>query len=123
MKRLNAEEIKQMADALIMEEEEAREVAEIFADIYENEQNGRVGWKIGMPLDSADDYIREWENHWHREINWQEFYTYEKENCYDCYDYDDAEAIFKTVDSFKNHIQTYDIAYELKCSSLIIIVG
>lgn len=123
MKRLNTEEIKQMADALCMTEQEAKEVAEIFADIYEKEQGGKYGWKIEMPLESADDYIREWENHWHREMSWQEYYDYEKNNCYDCYTYDDAEKIFKTVETFKNHIQMYNIAYELKHNTMIIIVG
>lgn len=120
MKRLNTEEIKQMADALCMTEQEAKEVAEIFADIYEKEQNGKHGWKIEMPLESADDYIREWENHWHREMSWQEFYDYEKQYCY--YDYDKAEEIFKTVDTFKEYVRMNDFAYELKCSSMIIIV-
>lgn len=123
MKRLNTEEVKQMADALLMTEQEAQEVAEIFADIYEKEQGGKYGWKVEMPLESADDYIREWENHWHREMSWQDYYDYEKDNCYDCYASDDAEKIFKTVETFKNHIQMYNIAYELKHSNMIIIVG
>jgi hypothetical protein len=119
MKRLNTEEIKQMADALCMTEQEAKEVADIFADIYEKEQSGKRGWKIGMPLDSADDYIREWENHWHREMNWQEFYDYEKECCY--YDYDEAETIFETTETFKEYVKMFDFAYELS-NGLIIIV-
>ena len=120
MKRLNKEEIKQFADALCMTEQEAQEVTDIFANIYEKEQNGKHGWKIGMPLDSADDYIRELENHWHREYGWQDYYEYEKECCY-C-DYDEAETIFETVETFKKYIQMNDCAYELKCSNMIIIV-
>ena len=120
MKRLNTEEIKQVADALLMTEEEAKEIVNIFADIYEEEQNYKRGWKIGMPLDSADDYIREWENHWHREMSWQEFYDYEK-GC-NLYDYDDAEEIFETVETFKEYVKMGDWAYELKCSNMIIIV-
>ena len=119
MKRLNKEEIKQMADALLMTEQEAQEVADIFAEIYKKEQGGKRGWKIGMPLDSADDYIREWENHWHRETNWQEYYNYEKENCW--YDYDKPEIILESAETLKDNVQN-DIAYELKCSGMIIIV-
>lgn len=121
MKRLNTEEIKQVADALLMTEQEAKEVTDIFAEIYRKEQSGKRGWKIGMPLDSADDYIREWENHWHREMSWQEYYNYEKECCY--YDYDEAKTIFETVETFKKYVQMHDFAYELKCSNMIIIVG
>lgn len=117
MKRLNKEEIKQMADALLMTEKDAQEVADIFAEIHEKEQGGKYGWKIGMPLDSADDYIREWENHWHRESNWQEYYDYERNNFF-C-DYEMAEKVFKSVESFKNYVA--NSSYELS-SGLIIIV-
>ena len=121
MKRLNTEEITQMANALLMTEEMVREVADIFADIYEHEQQGRHGWKIGMPLESADDYIREWENHWHRETNWEEFYIYEQDNYFDDYG-DNAEEIFETLETFKNYVQECDFAYELKCNGMIIVV-
>lgn len=120
MKRLNTEEIKQVADALIMTEEMAKEVTDIFAYIYEKEQGGKYGWKIGMPLESADDYIREWENHWHRENNWQEFYEYEKGCC--LYDYNEAEKIFKTAETFKEYARMCDYVYELKCNNMIIVV-
>ena len=120
MKRLNTEEIKQVAGALCMTEAEAKEVAEIFADIYEKEQGGKSDWKIGKPLESADDYIDEWEGHWHRETNWQEFYEYEKENCYS--DYNEAEEIFETVETFKEYVELFDFAYELKCNGMIIVV-
>ena len=119
MKILNTEEIKQVANALCMTEQDAKEVTDIFANIYQNEQDGKHGWKVGMPLESADDYIREWENHWHREANWQEYYNYEKENCW--YDYDKPEIILKSVETLKDDVQNY-IAYELS-SGMIIIVG
>lgn len=119
MKRLNTEEIKQVADALLMTEQEAQQIADIFAEIYEKEQGGKHGWKIGMPLESADDYIREWENHWHREMNWQEYYNYEKDNYF--YDYDTAEEIFKTAETFKDYIKQNNIAYELNSGMIIIV--
>lgn len=120
MKRLNKEEIKQMADALMMTEQEAQEVADIFANIYEKEQGGKRGWKINQLLESVDNYIDEWEGHWHREFGWEEFYSYEKEEFYSYYD--DAEAIFETVETFKEYIRINGFAYELKCSNMIIIV-
>lgn len=120
MKKLNVEEIKLMASDLCMTEQMAQEVANVFVDIFTNKQNGKSGWKIHSLLESVNDYIREWEDHWHRETNWQEYYLYEKENCY--YDYDGAEEIFKTLDSFKKYNQMFDFAYELKCNGMIIIV-
>ena len=119
MKRLNTEEIKKVADYLCMTEQEAKEVTEIFADIYEKEQGGKHGWKIGKLLENADDYIDEWEGHWHRETNWQEFYEYEKENCYS--DYNEAEAIFETIETFKEYVELFEFAYELS-NGLIIVV-
>lgn len=120
MKRLNTEEITQMANALSMTEEMAKEVSDMFADIYEHEQKGKCGWKIGLPLESVDNYIKEWENHWHRETNWEEFYTCEKEEYFYCYD--KAEEIFETLESFMNYVHDFDFAYELKCNGMIIVV-
>lgn len=118
MKVLNKEEIKQMADALMMTEKDAQEVADIFVKILAEEQSGQYGWKVGMPLNDADEYIREWENHWHRESNWQEYYDYERNNFF--YDYDMAEKVFATVESFKDYVA--ECSYELG-SGLIVIVG
>ena len=120
MKKLNVEEIKWMASALSMTEQEAQEVANIFADIFVNKQKGKRGWQIYSRLENVDDYIKEWEDHWHRESNWEEFYKYEKEDCY--YDYDEPETIFETSETFRTYVGMFDFAYELKCSGMIIIV-
>lgn len=118
MKVLDKNEIKQVADALMMTEQDAQEVADIFVKILAEEQDGKYGWKIQMPLNDADEYIREWENHWHRESNWQEYYDYERNNSF--YDYDMAEKVFKTLESFKDCVTKH--SYELS-SGLIAVVG
>ena len=118
MKKLNTEEIKQFANALSFTESEAKDITDLFYKLkIENPINH---WKVLMPLNDVDEYIREWENHWHREMNWQEFYNYEKECCY--YDYDEPETIFTTIETFKEYVKMFDFAYELKCSDMIIIV-
>lgn len=114
MKKLNNEEIKIMADALGMSIQEAQETADIFVKLYKKQP-------LNMPLDSVDDYIDEWESHWHREANWQEYYEYEKEECMYCYGNTDAEAeeIFRNIETFKNHVSGF--SYELS-NGLIIVV-
>lgn len=121
MKKLNTKEIKTMADALCMTEQEAKETADIFVKIYE-EQGNKSGWKIGTSLNTVDDYIDEWENHWHRETNWKEYYEYEKENCFADYDFEigRAERVFKSIESFKEEVDY--CSYELS-NGLIIVVG
>ena len=120
MKKLSNEEIKTMADALCMTEQEAKETADIFVKIYE-EQGNKSGWKIHLPLNNVDDYISEWEGHWHREINWEEYYEYEKENNLYCYGEteDEAESIFSSLESFKKCV--LNECYELT-NGLIIVV-
>ncbi len=121
MKILNKEEVKQMADALFMTEQEAQEVADIFVKIYTKEQGNKNGWKLQLPLLDVDDYIREWENHWHRESNWEEYYNYEKENNLYCYGETDAEAekVFESLETFKECIG--NTTYELSNGLLIIV--
>jgi hypothetical protein len=116
MKRLNPAEINVMADYLCMSVEEATEVAEIFANILETEQGGQPGGKIYTPLNNVEDYIREWEDHWHREDNWTEFYGYEMDNCIEAY-----PDVLDSIDRFKNYVIGMGIAYELS-NGLIIVV-
>lgn len=116
MKILNRGEILQMALCLAMSEQEAQEVADIFVNIYTDERDDQR-WKVESPLANVDDYIKEWENHWHRESNFEEYYKYEKENCY--YDYSEPEECFSSLESFKK--RTTDYHYELS-NGLIIVV-
>lgn len=120
MKKLNEEEIKRVAGMLSMTEQMAQEVVDVFADILENEQHGKRGWKIHLPLEGADDYIREWEDHWHRESSWQDFYDDEKTNWF--YEYENPEEIFETIDTFKEYVKLFGFAYELSCNGMIIVV-
>ena len=54
MKKLNAEEIKQFADALIFTESEAKDITDLFYNLkMENPVNH---WKIMMPLNDVDEY-------------------------------------------------------------------
>lgn len=119
MKKLNTEEIKQFADALCFTESEAKEITDLFYNLkMENPINN---WKVGMPLNDVDEYIREWENHWHREANWKEYYKYEKEN--ESYYYGDTdgeiEKIFKSEESFRNCVSNR--SYELSTGLIVIV--
>lgn len=116
MKKLSPEEIKIFAGCLCFTENEAKEITDLFYNL-----KAENSWKIDMPLNDIDEYIREWENHWHREANWQEYYNYEKENCLYCYaDTDEeAEAIFESLETFKERV--LNLTYELS-SGLIVVV-
>ena len=119
MKRLNEEEVKQFAEALIFRDKDAKEITDLFYKI--KEENPDHNWKVSLPLEDVDDYIREWENHWHRECSWEEYYNYEKDNCKYCYADTDEEAdkIFETLESFRECVSSH--SYELR-SGIIIIV-
>lgn len=117
MKILNKAEIKEFADSLSMTEEQAQEVANIFVKIYTEEQKNKRGWKVQKPLESVNDYINEWEEFWHRESDWDEYYKYEKENCF--YDYENSEKVFESMETFKTEVAGH--SYELKCGLIIIV--
>ena len=119
MKKLNTEEIKQFADALCFTEREAKEITDLFYKLkVENPINN---WKVALPLNDVDEYIREWENHWHRETNWEEYYKYEKENESYCYGDTDEEIekIFKTEESFRECVSGR--SYELSTGLIVIV--
>ena len=124
MKKLNAEEIKQFADALCFTEAEAKEVTDLF---YKLKSANPDCWQIGQELSNVDEYIREWEDHWHREESWQEYYDYEKEHYLYCYaDTDEeAEAIFKDLETFKssvgNSMYLNCTSYELSNGIIVIV--
>lgn len=117
MKILNKAEIRELANSLCMTEEEAQEVADTFVKIYTEEQNNKIGWKIQKPLENVKDYIDEWEGHWHRESDWDEYYRYEKENYFD--DYENSEKVFESMETFKTEVAGH--SYELKCGLIIIV--
>lgn len=119
MKRLNEEEVKQFAEALMLKDEDAKEITDLFYVVrWGNPLNCTT---VSMPLKDVDDYIREWENHWHRESNWEEYYKYEKDNCKYCYADTDEEAdkIFETLESFRECVSSH--SYELRSGMIIIV--
>ena len=113
MKKLTTKEIKVFADALGFTEAEAKEVTDLF---YKIKSERPDCWQVGRELDTVDEYIDEWEDHWHREESWQEYYDYEKENYLYCYaDTDEeAEEIFKDLETFKNKVGN---SLYMNCSS------
>ena len=119
MKKLCTREVKLFAECLGFTEAEAKEVTDLFYKIKSAKPDC---WQVGQELNTVDEYIDEWEGHWHRETNWKEYYEYEKEECMYCYGNTDAEAeaIFKNIESFKACVSSF--SYELS-NGLIIVVG
>jgi len=117
MKILNDKEIRQFADCLAFTEDQARDVTDIFVRVYTEEQQGLPGFKILSKLDTVDDYIYEYEGHWHREENIVAHYNYEKNNCMDCYD---DPSVFESVEAFSECSK--DTVYKLEHSDMVIVV-
>ena len=113
MKILNDKEILEFADTLDFTEEQARDITDLFMELSHS-------WQVNNPLNCVEDYIREWEDHWHREENAKTFYEYEKEECF--YDYDD-ESIFESVETFMSFACVErQFAFQLKCCDMVIVV-
>lgn len=123
MKKLNAEEIKWFADALNFTESEAKDITNLFYSLkMENPINY---WRVLLPLNDVDEYIREWENHWHRETNFTECFKYEKENQFYEYDRHIAQQIFVSEAAFKEFamgdIET-QFVYQLPNNNMVVVV-
>lgn len=58
MKKLNTEEIKQFADALLFTESEAKDITDLFYNL--KKENPINHWRVLLPLNDVDEYIREW---------------------------------------------------------------
>lgn len=113
MKRLTDKEIKTFADELCFTKEQARDITDLFLELS-------TSWQVNSPLDSVGDYIVEWLNHWHRETNAEEFYTYEKEHCF--FDYDN-QRVFESIETFMDFACIeQQFAFKLKHSDMIIVV-
>lgn len=123
MKKLNAEEVKQFADALCFTESEAKDITDLFYNLkIENPVNN---WRVMMPLNDVDEYIREWENHWHRENNFTECFKYEKECEIYEYDPDVAEQIFVSEEAFKEYTmgnKKTQFVYQLPNNNMVVVV-
>ena len=123
MKRLNAEEVKQFADALIFTESQAKDIADLFYNLkVENPVNH---WRVLLPLNDVDEYIREWENHWHRERNFKECFEWEKDNEYFEYDVDVATEIFEDIEVFREYAmgdKETQFVYQLPNNDMVVVV-
>ena len=122
MKRLNTEEIKQFANALNFTESEAKDITDLFYHLkVENPTNH---WKVLMPLNDVDEYIREWENHWHREANIEECFKCEKNGEYYAYDPELAQTIFESIEAFKEFAMKGDtqFVYQLPNNKMVAVV-
>lgn len=118
MKRLNSEEIKYFASMLDFTESEAKDITDLFYRL--KMENKTKNWRVCRSLDSVEEYIKEWEDHWHREVNFSEFFKYEKESMYYAYD-EDAEWIFASEDSFKEH-KMNNSAFQLPNNEMVVVV-
>lgn len=122
MKKLNTEEIKQFADALCFTESEAKGVTDLFYNLKIQYPLGHL--KITLPLNSVDEYIDEWEGHWHREINIKECFESEKDGYYYAYDPELAKEIFSSVEAFKKYAMEgkTQFVYQLPNSDMVVVV-
>ena len=78
-----------------------------------------------MPLNDVDEYIREWENHWHRENNFTECFEYEKDNEFTEYDYEVAVEIFKDIEKFREWVmgdKETQFVYQLPNNNMVVVV-
>lgn len=123
MKRLNVEEIKQFADALGFTESESKDITDLFYNLKKG--NPVNNWRVLMPLNDVDEYIREWENHWHRESNLTECFEYEKECEYFEYDTEVAKKIFINEEIFKDYVmgdKKTQFVYQLPNNDMVVVV-
>ena len=123
MRKLNMEEVSQFAVALCFTESEAKDITDLFYNIkMENPINH---WRTMLPLNDVDEYIREWENHWHRETNLTECFEYEKDNGYFEYDIEIAEKIFVNEETFKEYAmgdKATQFVYQLSNNDMVVVV-
>ena len=123
MKKLNAEEIKQFADALIFTESEAKDITDLFYNLKMEHPTNH--WRVLRPLNDVDEYIREWENHWHRESNFTECYQYEKECEFYEYEYKTAKQIFTSEEAFMEYAmgdKETQFVYQLPNNDMVVVV-
>lgn len=113
MRKLNAREIKEFADYLGFTESEAKDITDLFYNLKANN-------RIRLPLDIVDEYILEWENHWHRENNFRDCFLYEKENEY--YEYGEiAELIFANEEAFREY-SLNEFVFQLPNNDMVVVV-
>ena len=122
MKKLTTEEIKQFADALGFSQSEAKDITDLFYKL--KTANPINHWRVMLPLDNVDEYIREWENHWHREANIEECFKCEKDEYFYEYDPELVQEIFENIESFKEYSMEGDtqFVYQLPNNKMVAVV-
>ena len=91
-------DIKKIAGHLLMTEAQAQAFVNVLDDLNKRLQEGNLtGCYIQNKLETTDDYIREWESHWHAEASVEDFWFDEKMNCSN--DYDDP-SVLDSLDAF-----------------------
>ena len=122
MKKLNNVEIQQFADALFFSQSEAQDITDLFYNLKKD--NPINHWRVMLPLNNVDEYIREWENHWHRETNIEECFKCEKDGEYYSYDPELAKEIFSSVEAFKKYAMEgkTQFVYQLPDSDMVVVV-
>ena len=123
MKKLNVEEIKRFARVLNFTESEAKDITDLFYNLkMENPVNH---WRVLMSLNDVDEYIREWEGHWHRENNFRECFAYEEKCEFSEYEYETAKQIFISEEAFKEYAmgdKETQFVYQLPNNEMVIVV-
>jgi hypothetical protein len=122
MKKLNNMEIKQFADALFFSQSEAQDITDLFYNL--KKANPINHWRVMLPLNNVDEYIREWENHWHRESDIEECFKYEKDAYFYAYDPEFAQKIFENIESFKEYSMKgkTQFVYQLPNNKMVAVV-
>ena len=122
MKKLTTNEIKQFAEALSFSQSEAKDITNLFYNLKIQYPLGHLN--IILPLNNVDEYIKEWENHWHRELSIEECFECEKDGYYYSYDPKLAQKIFKNIESFKEYAMKGDtqFVYQLPNNKMVAVV-
>ena len=94
-------DINKIADHLMMTASQAKSLVETFDNLNRQIQEGNLtGGYINNKLETTDDYIREWEDHWHREASVEDFWFDEKNNYAD--DYEDP-SVLENLEAFLDY--------------------
>ena len=92
-------DVSAIADALCMTHHQASELVRIFDELKKHIDEGNlIDGYIRTPLETTEDYIDEWEDHWYREASIEDFWLDEKMNYRD--DYEDESAL-ESLETFR----------------------
>lgn len=107
-----------IAAALDMTLHQASEVVRIFDELKRQYDEGDLAYCfIRSNLETTNDYITEWEDHWHREESVEAFWEDEKDNYRS--DYEDL-SVLETLESFLEYWKNN--FYEVRGEKMIFVV-